>query len=453
MKKSIVLILAAAGLAFGQAAPNCNQLGVTLLTAVPGTNYNNTGNQKCVVWTLAYFAEGFGALSIQLEQAPDNGGVPGAFSAISSTFVSNGTNPLTSTTSGNLTVNGYFAWIRVNLTSATGTGFVNFSLIGNAYIGPSSSVTSAATGVASNVNLTQVGGAAVALGQNNMAGSIPVVVASNQSAQVVDGPDAPGVAPTQNPVQVSGFDGTNVRRIRTDGTGFLAVGGEAASGAAPVGNPVYIGGNNNGVNVQPLQVDGSGAAFITYYTTNDIDGLPAVAGSARNTGTGFAGVASYLHLFNATGSTFDKQREATLTAFPTSTTLTARNSVGAALTEKGSRWSVVSNPAAGNQASASIASEASVRHVVDCVSFSASAGAAPTLTALTLNIRDGASGAGTVIWTWNLEIAAATGQSVVPHSICGLNLVGTTATAMTVEFSASLANLAESVSISGYNVN
>jgi len=162
-------------------------------------------------------------------------------------------------------------------------------------------------------------------------------------------------------------------------------------------------------------------------------------------------------LLGASGLLWDtsqwvRHKSTALTTFPASTTLTARNAVGAGLAEKSARWTVISNPAASSQATASIAAEASVRHVVDCVSFSAAAVVAPSLTALTVNVRDGATGAGTVIWTFQVVAPAATGQTVLPHSICGLNLVGTTNTAMTLEFSALLTNLIESVSISGYNV-
>lgn len=147
-----------------------------------------------------------------------------------------------------------------------------------------------------------------------------------------------------------------------------------------------------------------------------------------------------------------RQKATALTTFPTSATLTTRNIAGGLIAEKSSRWSVVHNPAASNQATASIALEAGVRHVADCVSFSAGSTTAPSLTALTINLRDGATGAGTILWTFEVIIPAATGQNVVPHSICGLNLVGTTATAMTFEFSALLTNLIESVSVSGFNV-
>jgi hypothetical protein len=153
------------------------------------------------------------------------------------------------------------------------------------------------------------------------------------------------------------------------------------------------------------------------------------------------------------GTQWLRHKATSLTNFPLATATTARNATGVQLGEKASRWSVFSNPAAGSQATASLAAEASVRHVADCVAFSAASTSAPALTALTINLRDGATGAGTVIWTYQVAISASTGQNVVPHSICGLMLTGTTNTALTLEFSASLANLIESVSISGINVS
>lgn len=40
---------------------------------------------------------------------------------------------------------------------------------------------------------------------------------------IVSGPDAPGTSPTRPPVQIGGFDGTNVQRIKTDTSGNLNV--------------------------------------------------------------------------------------------------------------------------------------------------------------------------------------------------------------------------------------
>jgi hypothetical protein len=147
---------------------------------------------------------------------------------------------------------------------------------------------------------------------------------------------------------------------------------------------------------------------------------------------------------------------ASLANFPTAVTTTGRNVVGAILAEKSSRWTVISQPASGSQATASIAAEANVRHVVDCIGFSADAGAAVVATALVVNLRDGATGAGTVIWTYTVAatVAAAAGvQDVAPFGLCGLGLTGTTNTAMTLEFTAGVTGLLEAVNISGYNVN
>jgi hypothetical protein len=146
-------------------------------------------------------------------------------------------------------------------------------------------------------------------------------------------------------------------------------------------------------------------------------------------------------------------RATTLANMFTSQTATARNQTGAQLTEKPSRWGTFSNPAVSLQASVSWAAEAGVRHVADCVAFSAGSTSAPVATALTINLRDGATGAGTVLMTWQVVALAATGQNVAPFAVCGLNLVGTTNTALTLEFSALLTNLLESVSLTGFNVS
>ena len=80
-------------------------------------------------------------------------------------------------------------------------------------------------GVAGAVNLTQVGGASIAIGQAAMAASLPVVIASNQSN-----------VPT-NTVQ---YGGTNV--VTGGVAGSVGTGGLAASGATLAGSPVLIGG-------------------------------------------------------------------------------------------------------------------------------------------------------------------------------------------------------------------
>lgn len=80
-----------------------------------------------------------------------------------------------------------------------------------------------------NVNITQMGSAAVALGQAAMVASMPVVIASNQSAVPVSGT----VAATQSGTWTG---------VTITPSGTQTVGGQAASGATAAGNPVLLGG-------------------------------------------------------------------------------------------------------------------------------------------------------------------------------------------------------------------
>lgn len=120
------------------------------------------------------------------------------------------------------------------------------------------------------------------------------------------------------------------------------------------------------------------------------------------------------------------------------------------VTLPGNGFSIFSNPAAGSQATAGQAAGGTgIKNVATMVCFSAASTTAPVLTFLTVNLRDGATGAGTIKWTMQLAIPASTGQNVGPFCT-PVNVVGSANTAMTLEFSASLANLQESVSLQGY---
>jgi hypothetical protein len=216
----------------------------------------------------------------------------------------------------------------------------------------------------------------------------------------------------------------------TSMTPFL-IQGSAADAAAP-GNGVLLAGL------------GSGGVVRTMFNAN------AQSDAANGANLPTIGV----YTFN--GGAWDKRRSADLTSYNVASTLTGVNSIGAALGEKGSRWSVVSSPAANSQATASIANEASVRHVVDTVCFSATSNAAVVAANGTVDIRDGATGAGTVIAQFRvaIQVAAAAGVQIVPpFCVSDLNLVGTTNTAMTAEFSAGVTGATESVTLSGFNVN
>lgn len=114
------------------------------------------------------------------------------------------------------------------------------------------------------------------VGQKAMTASIPVVIASDQSAVsvaqsgtwtvqqgtppwAVKGTDADGAAPTQNPVLVAGHDGTNVQTKLTDTAGRQRVVGAGADGAAAVGDPVQVAGVDGSGNTQSVRTETDGS--------------------------------------------------------------------------------------------------------------------------------------------------------------------------------------------------
>lgn len=118
-------------------------------------------------------------------------------------------------------------------------------------------------------------------------------------------------------------------------------------------------------------------------------------------------------------------------------------------------WSVTHSPAVNTQASASkAAGGAGVRHVCTGVSARLVAGtAAPAAVQGTLNLRDGATGAGTILASWTVVLAASIGARD-EINLTGLEIPGTANTAMTLEFAAaSGANTFESVNLFGYDAS
>lgn len=95
------------------------------------------------------------------------------------------------------------------------------------------------------------------------------------------------------------------------------------------------------------------------------------------------------------------------------------------------------SPAANTQATASAAAAgAGVRWVCTAIHVGiACGGTAPTATSGTWNLRDGATGAGTVLWSGELGVPATAGATQ-GMSITDLWIPGTANTAMTLEFAA-----------------
>jgi len=128
--------------------------------------------------------------------------------------------------------------------------------------------------------------------------------------------------------------------------------------------------------------------------------------------------------------------------------LSAFSSTGAELTVLPGNWTVVSTPSAATQATATkAAGAAGVRHV--CTSVSASFAGTATNAATLVNLRDGVTGTGTILWS---QYLSAISNDVRSLNISGLNIVGSAATAMTLEFAAAGASgTLESVTITGYD--
>jgi len=140
-----------------------------------------------------------------------------------------------------------------------------------------------------------LGSTAPTVGQKAMASSIPIVIASDQSAVPVSqngtwtvqqgtppwsvsqsgtwtvqqgtppwsvvGPGASGAALSGNPVRIAFSDGTNTRDALSDTSGRLQVVGAAASGAAAAGNPVLAAGSD-GTNARTIRTATDGTVRV-----------------------------------------------------------------------------------------------------------------------------------------------------------------------------------------------
>lgn len=113
-------------------------------------------------------------------------------------------------------------------------------------------------------------------------------------------------------------------------------------------------------------------------------------------------------------------------------------------------WAVNHLPAAATKATISkAAGAAGTKHV--CTSLSATTSTVGTAqTVINVALRDGATGAGTVLLAKQIILPANTTWN---WDLSGLNIVGSDATAMTLEFSAAgVADSVQSVAMAGYDV-
>jgi len=187
-----------------------------------------------------------------------------------------------------------------------------------------------------------------------------------------------------------------------------------------------------------------------------------VYGTAHNVTSGeqtqFVALASgtlgALALCTATNPTFAQISDGTnVVKTGTAANLDDLTATNAALVTGPGQWAITHAPGAAAQATISKGAVASTRHVCTGLACSVTAGAsAPTAALVTFNLRDGATGAGTILATFQTAVPATAGVASAPICLSGLNIVGSVNTAMTLETSgATGSNVAASVALFGYS--
>lgn len=165
MRRLLLFFVLAAGAVRAQpifSQPDCFiQVFQSAAVGVSGS-FDNRG-VGCVDWTVVYTSQGFAAVSLEFDSAPDSNGTPGAFVAFAGTIVS-GSNPNTTLNQSLMQFNGYFPWLRLNFVSKTGTGTLTAMAFGFRPIAFNTFKTN---------NITQIGGnnvfACTGSGQANQA--------------------------------------------------------------------------------------------------------------------------------------------------------------------------------------------------------------------------------------------------------------------------------------------
>jgi len=143
------------------------------------------------------------------------------------------------------------------------------------------------------------------------------------------------------------------------------------------------------------------------------------------------------------GTAFDRWRSAS------ATNNTATTSLGGAQVTQLSTWSIINTQAGAVQATASkAAGGGTVRHVATSVTVCR--GDTVVAAPAQIHLRDGATGAGTIIRTWVIGVSVI--NETQCHNLAPINMTGTGNTAMTIEFAAAgSATSTSTVSLTGYS--
>lgn len=184
-----LVLLLAARTTFAQTNADCTiTFHFTLVNqSSPASGGLNNLNTGCITWNMVVNSTGFTAYTLALQSAPNTilagTNTPGTWVTFLGGTVLSGANPVVGAgagAAGNLVQFGYNPWIRVQVTSVTGSGTIDGTAYG--YRNPNASSVPASSSGLSNVNVANWGGAITSLGQKIMASSVPVTIASDQSS-------------------------------------------------------------------------------------------------------------------------------------------------------------------------------------------------------------------------------------------------------------------------------
>jgi len=124
----VLLFLCFASGAFAQGTPyDCFNV-YTFSGATAQTGQNNSSSQSpCVAWRVTYTSTGFSSVTVRFDTSPDNSNWTAVTNSICSSSVqppcvTDGSNPLPADVMGSSSFRAYGKWVRVNITSVTGTG-------------------------------------------------------------------------------------------------------------------------------------------------------------------------------------------------------------------------------------------------------------------------------------------------------------------------------------------
>jgi hypothetical protein len=116
-----------------QNLPDCLfPFNLTAVGQLPAGNGFDNRKQGCTVWSVVYFSSGFSAVSVTFQSAADNNGAAGSWGTgfpVQQTVLA-GSNPASSTTGGFLWIEGTNAFVRMQLSSKTGTGNIQGAAFG-----------------------------------------------------------------------------------------------------------------------------------------------------------------------------------------------------------------------------------------------------------------------------------------------------------------------------------